>query len=94
MGELSKNLLDNKKSRSQFLWVIFIRVIGIVMILAPLYLPFIAYFKESKANVVMTTQDWFLICFGILLSSGGKQIGVVVNNIGIIFQAFLNKMVK
>lgn len=87
-------LLENQDSRGQWIWVLFIRLIGVIMIIAPLYLPFRAYFLETTANVSLVTQDVILIGAGIVLSSGGKQIGTLVNNLGIAFKALIQKFEK
>lgn len=87
-------LLKNTESKAQKVWVWSIRIIGFLLFIAPLALPFLAYFQEDKTNVPLTGGDWAFLGFGFLLSSGGKAIGMVVNNLGILLTAFLNKIIK
>lgn len=87
-------LLENQDSRGQWIWVLLIRIVGVIMFVSPLYLPVLAYYSTSKETVSITFQDVMLMLAGLLLSSGGKQIGTFINNIGIAAQLFLNKLVK
>lgn len=87
-------LLENTESKGQWIWVLLIRVIGIILLIAPLFLPVRAYFYESIPNVALTTADIIMSCVGLFVSAGGKQIGILLNNIGIAISALLSKLSK
>jgi uncharacterized membrane protein len=87
-------LLENQDSKGQKVWVWIIRIIGFIMFIAPLFLPILAYFQTDQENMSLNGGDWIFLLFGFVLSSGGQQIGMVVNNVGIIFSKFLEKLTK
>lgn len=87
-------LLENQDSKGQKVWIIIVRIIGFIMFIAPLFLPILAYFQADQENISLNGGDWIFLFFGFILSSGGKQIGMVVNNLGIIFTKFLEKLPK
>lgn len=88
------NLLENKETKAQARWVWLIRAIGFVLFVAPYFLPVRAYFYESVTNVVINMNDVYLSLFGLFLSAGGKQIGIILNNIGIVIDTITKKLSK
>lgn len=62
------------------------------MLIAPLYLPLRAYFFTSIENIDLTRNDIIIACVGLFVSAGGKTIGTLVNNIGLVINKFLNKI--
>lgn len=89
-----KELLENKEdSKGQWIWVVAVRFFGLILLIAPLFLPLRAYFYESIPNLVIPKNDVITASIGLFISAGGKQIGMIINNIGIIINAFTKKMV-
>jgi len=95
MKEL-KNLVTDKGKDSvgQFIWILSIRIIGIVMFIAPMFLPLKAYFYEDVQNIAMAGSDIAMACAGLFISSGGKQIGILLNSIGVGINKFIEKFTK
>lgn len=87
-------LLENQESKGQKYWIIAIRLIGFIMFIAPLFLPLVAYFRFDLENITLNGGDWIFLLLGLVLSSGGKQIGMIINNAGIIFNRFSEKLTK
>jgi hypothetical protein len=88
------NLLESQETKAQKIWVWVIRFIGLVLFIAPYFLPIRAYFYESIANVTIKMNDVYLSIFGLFLSAGGKQIGIILNNVGIVIGNITNKLSK
>jgi len=87
-------LLKNQESRGQWVWILLIRIIGFIILIAPLYLPILAYFSADIENITLTNRDVIMACVGLFLSAGGKQIGILLNNIGMLISTFLSKLTK
>ena len=87
-------LLENQESKGQWIWVLFIRLVGVILLIAPLYLPIRAYFSLNMTNVPITKTEAILACVGMFLSAGGKQIGTLLNNIGLVISSFLKRLSK
>jgi len=89
-----KKLLENRGSKAQLIWIIIMRLTGLIMFFAPLYLPIRAYFYPSIENVQISGSDYILMCVGFALSSGAKMIGILLNNVGIALGNLMNKITK
>lgn len=85
---------ENRNTKSQRWWVIIVRFIGLVMFIAPIYKPLVYYFKEDVDIVVMTTTDIGFGAVGFMLFAGGKNLGILANNIGTAINNFLQKLTK
>lgn len=88
------NLLESQETKAQAIWVWLIRFIGLVLFVAPYFLPIRAYFYQSITNVAININDVYLSIFGLFLSAGGKQIGIILNNVGIVIGNITNKLSK
>ena len=64
------------------------------MFILPMYLPMKAYLFTSVNNVVMSLNDVAFSCVGFLLFAGGKNLGILANNIGIAINNVLTKLTK
>lgn len=87
-----KNLLQDQETKTQFIWIFLIRLIGLVMFIAPIYLPVVAYFNLSIPNISPTFNE---VCFsfvGLFMSAGGKHIGILINNIGLAISRIFKKL--
>jgi hypothetical protein len=75
-----------KKSNSEVekIWIYLSQFIGLILFIAPLYLPIRAYFFESKDNIPLNLKDIAIAVVGIFLWLGGKSVGTVINSIGVI----------
>lgn len=87
-----QNLNEKHHSNFEQFWIYLFQVIGLILFIAPLFLPTKAYFFESKENVVISFKDVTMAVVGIFLARGGKSVGVVINNIGIIISDTLKRL--
>lgn len=83
------NLSTQNNSKAEKFWVIFMKIIGTVIFVAPLYKPVVAYFKDNSDKVIISSADFWFILGGFFLMFGSKQFGILANNIGIRVNKFL-----
>tara|TARA_R110001606_G_scaffold367726_1_gene523323 strand:- start:1867 stop:2142 length:276 start_codon:yes stop_codon:yes gene_type:complete len=85
-------LEEKRETIAEKLWIIIFQVIGLILFIAPLYLPVRAYFLESKEDVPLTLTGVAIAVIGIFLARGGKAVGTVINNLGVIIIDFLKRI--
>jgi hypothetical protein len=79
----------NKKN-----WTYFVRLVGVIMFLAPLYLPIQSYLFENVKTHQMDLNDIGFSLVGFFLFAGGKNLGTLANNIGVALNNLVNKFSK
>lgn len=87
-----KPLNEKRESNAEHLWIWIFQVIGLLLFIAPLYLPVRAYFFTDVENVPLKMSDIGLAACGIFLARGGKAVGIVINNIGVIISDWLKRI--
>ena len=86
------NLKDKRDTFLESIWIAVMQLIGLIMFISPLYLPIRAYFFESKQSVPLSITDISIAIVGFFLWRGGKNVGTVVNNIGVIIINVIKKI--
>lgn len=86
------NLNNTRETKLELVWIELMKLIGLVMFISPLYLPVRAYFFESKQSVPLSITDISIAIVGFFLWRGGKHVGTVVNNIGVIIINVIKKI--
>ena len=86
------NLNNTRETKLELVWIELMKLIGLVMFISPLYLPVRAYFFESKQSVPLSITDISIAIVGFFLWRGGKNVGTVVNNIGVIIINVIKKI--
>lgn len=87
-----KNLNKKQETKAEKIWMLIFQIIGLIMFIAPLYLPILAYFSTSIESIRLTMSDIGLMVVGIFLVKGKEAIGIVINNIGIIITDTLKRI--
>ncbi|WP_397446933.1 hypothetical protein [Polaribacter sp. R77954] len=62
-----KNLNQKKESKGEKFWIIIFQIIGLIIFIAPLYLPILAYFSTSIESIRLSFSDIAIMVLGIFL---------------------------
>jgi hypothetical protein len=82
------------KSKGEWLWIIAFRLLGAIMFLIAVYLPAKSLLVENMETIkIEPTRAWFL-GIGFFLVWGGSVFGTVANNIGKLFNTYMEKFSK
>jgi hypothetical protein len=87
-----EKLKEKRYTGIEKLWIYLFQLIGLVLFIAPLYLPIRAYFFESIESVPISFTGGAISVIGIFLARGGNAVGTVINNIGVIIIDFLKRI--
>ncbi|AKG94286.1 hypothetical protein AVT42_gp30 [Polaribacter phage P12002S] len=85
-------LKETRETFVESLWIWVFQIIGLIMFVAPLYLPIRAYFFETKEVSALTMYDIYIAIVGVFLARGGKSVGTVINNIGVVIINVIKKV--
>jgi len=94
MNNLKEKFYKNTNSFTQFVWVIIVRIIGLIMFISPLYLPIIAYYSALKENIEISKNEYIFATLGFMLFAGGKTVGIILNTLGVAFTNVIGKLTK
>ncbi|MFI1771009.1 hypothetical protein [Thalassobellus citreus] len=92
MNEIKQKLAEKKDSKAEIVWIYFWQLLGVILFIAPLFLPVKAWFIESKEPVPITFFGGCIVVVGFFIARGGSAVGTVTNNIGIIIVDFLKRI--
>ncbi|WP_228235949.1 hypothetical protein [Allomuricauda sp. M10] len=82
------------KSNGEWRWIIGFRALGALMFIIAVYLPAKSLLVESMETIkIESTRAWFL-GIGFFLVWGGGIFGLVANNLGKLFNSYIEKFTK
>ena len=87
-----EKLNEKRHTGIEKIWIYLFQLIGLILFIAPLYLPVRAYFFESKESIALNFTDVAISVVGVFLARGGNAVGTAINNIGIIIIDFLKRV--
>lgn len=86
------NLKNKRDTFLEQIWIEVAKLIGLVIFIGPLYLPVKAYFFETKQAEPLTRFDIGITVVGFFLWRGGKSVGTVANNLGVVIVNIIKKI--
>ena len=75
-------------------WTYLVRFVGVIMFLAPLYLPIYSYLFENIKTHQMDLNDIGFSLVGFFLFAGGDNLGTLANNVGVALNFVVKKFTK
>lgn len=90
----SVKIIKNRNSKAQRWWIFVVRVLGVLMFIIPLIQPMYAYMIIGMEEVQFSKTRTILVILGFMMSSNGKFIGIVNNNVGLFIKHALKKIIS
>lgn len=87
-----EKLNEKRHTGIEKFWIYLFQLIGLILFIAPLYLPVRAFFYPSIESVPISFTGGAISVIGIFLARGGNAVGTVINNIGVIIVDFLKRV--
>lgn len=81
-----KKLKTKTGSKHEVILMKIIMFIGLVMMIAVLFKPLIAYFTLGEDNLITNRYDFYFFLVGFIFSVGNKSLGAIVNNLIILLK--------
>lgn len=82
----AKDLVSKTGSKHEKYMMIFLMWLGVFMIIAVLFKPFLSYFSTNSEKITIEINDLYFLGGGFVLSVGNRSLGTFVNNIIILLK--------
>ncbi|QHI35941.1 hypothetical protein IMCC3317_12890 [Kordia antarctica] len=87
----SIKIIKDRDNTSQRRWVFIVRLIGFIVFIIPLIQPMYAYMIIGMEEIQFSRTRIILVILGFAVSSSGKFIGIINNNLGLFVKNALKK---